>query len=235
MYRFSSASAATSSVRRRSVVMCASLSRRRAQHHWHAPAAVATAPAACAGMLGKCRRGACGHRASAPCAHAPGVARRSARTPAPAPVARHRPVHAVRRQRPMVGSAGHLLGFGLTTSSESLLPRFAATVDFVRRRGLQSRCKTRRPRRRSLKGRRSGNGAVIVPGDTRMLTSGEDGGATRRTAGRNLAGSAPWRPAPARSRGSPPSRAPRCAYARSWVAKVLQATERTRHYRRSGA
>jgi len=106
---------------KRSVVTCPPSSRRPALQRRHAPAALATAPAACAGRLGTCPRGACGHRATAACAHPPARARRDDRARAPAVAARQRPAPAGRWHHPIVGSVGRLLDSCLTASSESLL------------------------------------------------------------------------------------------------------------------
>ena len=95
--------------------------RRPALQRPHPPAALATAPAARADRLGRCPRGACGHRATAACADRPVGARRGDRARAPAAAARQRPAPAVPRHHPIVGSAGRLLDFRLTASPESLL------------------------------------------------------------------------------------------------------------------
>ena len=95
--------------------------RRPALQRPHPPAALATAPAARAGRWGRCPRGARDHRATAAFADRPVGARRGDRARAPAAAARQRPAPAVPRHHPIVGSAGRLLDFRLTASSESLL------------------------------------------------------------------------------------------------------------------
>ena len=147
----------------------------------HAPAAVANAPAACAGSLGTCLRGACGHRATAACAH-------------PLVGARQGPAPAARGHHPIVGSAGRLLDFRLTASPESLLlglVRLSAYTSPGVATALHQSTDASAITERASRRRWCYHRLLAIPAS---LTSGRTAGSTTRKAQRKLAGSAPGAP-----------------------------------------